>query len=157
MPEMEEKREKMSIKGLREPLRPGERSTVPAPLQFLSWGGRQKGGSGVAGGWGGSQCCSSHLWVTVGLSPHWDVTVFHRSWLVPSLFPCSSSVLQSQLDPLVPAGSWFPARCWFPAHSLVPSLQQGRTAGGRQFFLQSSFRFPRWTFEASGITISASL
>lgn len=46
-----------------------------------------------------------------------------------------------------------------PLPSSLPHSQLAacRNAGGRWIFLQSSFRFPRWTFEASGITISASL
>lgn len=58
---------------------------------------------------GGSQCCSAQLWVTVGLSPHRDVPLFHHSWLIPSSFRGPSLFLQSQLDPSSQLTPSFPA------------------------------------------------
>lgn len=99
---------------------------------------------------GGVPVLPPQLWVTVDPSPRCDMPLFHRSRLIPSLFPCSRSVLWSQLDPssqLDPGSQLTPL---FPACS-----EAGLPVG--EGFLQSSFRFPRWTFEASGITILASL
>ena len=81
---------------------------------------------------------SPQLWVTVGLSPPWDMHPFRCYWLIPRLLPCPGLVLWSQLTPSFPACG-----------------EEGLPVG--DVSLQSSFRFPRWTSEASGITISASL